>query len=355
MQVYSVTPPSTGQEAAADEYRAQLAQVAIASENARWSGILVPHSLHDLDPWIVAGHIGAITTSLAPLLALQPACAPPHQAAACAAAYATLYGRPLHFNLVAGAREDEMRSIGDDLSHDERYDRLREYGRILRMLLGGQQVTAESPHYSYRKFTLNPCPAVLARTRIFIAGSSPASMSVAAQIADVIVTHPAPYPDWRRDFLEPLRATGYPGSLGIRMGIIARPTRAEAWDLATKRFPETWLGRQETLLKTLSPNSWSRDLARRAVAADGEHGGHADPADPYWLGAFRTGGASAPFLVGEYGDVAARLTDYVREGVGHLLLNGCENDDFAHVRAVAEMAARTGATKANDAGDASAD
>lgn len=337
MDVYSVTPPSCGADAATGEYRTQLAQVAVASEKALWHGILVPHNLHDVDPWMVAGHLGMVTDSLVPLLALQPACTPPHQAAACAAAYATLYHRPIHFNLVAGAREDELRQIGDDLTHDERYERLREYGEVLRRLLNGEQVDTGSRFYTYRGLTLQPWCEVLTRCRVFIAGSSPASMSVATQVADVIVTHPAPHGEWRRDFLEPLRATGYSRGLGIRMGIICRESPDEAWRIARQRFPETWIGRQETLLKTRSQNTWSRDLARRAIAEEADHQDGHQPSDPYWLGAFRTGRASAPFLVGDYATVADRLAGYARDGVGSLLLNGCEDEDFAHIRTAVEL------------------
>lgn len=337
MDVYSVTPPSCGADAAAGNYRTQLAQVAAASEKALWRGILVPHNLHDVDPWLVAGHLGTVTDSLVPLLALQPACTPPHLAAACAAAYATLYGRPIYFNFVAGAREDEMRQIGDDLTHDERYERLREYGDVLRALLNGETVDTESRFYTYRGLTLAPRPEVLAQCKIFIAGSSPASMSVATQIADVIVTHPAPHAEWRRDFLEPLRATGYARGLGIRLGILCREDRDEAWELARQRFPETWIGRQETLLKTRSQNTWSRKLAVRAIAQEADQHDAGQPPDPYWLGAFRTGRASAPFLVGDYGTVAERLAEYARDGVGSLLLNGCADEDFAHIRTAVEL------------------
>ncbi|MGH3156788.1 MAG: LLM class flavin-dependent oxidoreductase [Streptosporangiaceae bacterium] len=334
MHVYSVTPPSNSQQSADAGYLSVLNQAATASQDAGWSGILVPHNLHEVDPWLVASHLGSVTSTLIPLLALQPACNPPHLAAACAAAYATLYNRPLYFNLVAGARGDEMRRIGDDLSHDERYERLREYGAILRQLLDGGQAETASAYYTYRKFGLEPRPDVLSQCRIFVAGSSPTSMSAATAVADVIVTHPVPFAEWRRSFLGPLRETSYTGDLGIRLGIIARASREEAWELATERFPPTWLGRQETLLKTRSPNVWARELAQRAVAAEEEP---FDPSDPYWLGAFKTGQASAPFLVGRYEDVTERLAEYAGEGVCHLLLSGCEESDFADIKTVVDL------------------
>lgn len=336
VNVYSVTPESvSAHEQFRAGFAARLSATAAASERAGWRGILVPHNMHEVDPWVVATYLGSVTTNLIPLLAVQPASTPPHTAAACAAAFAMLYDRPLYFNLVAGARDDEMRRIGDSLSHDERYDRLRTYGQILASLLRGEDVTAEGLYYSYHRFRLEPRPEALDECRIFVAGSSPASLATAEEIADVVVTHPAPQPDWQRDFLQPLLERGYNRDVAIRIGILCRPDREEAWRLAQARFPASWLGRQETLLKTRSQNKWARDLAVRATSADPKH----DEQDVYWLGAFGSGRASAPFLVGTYQEVAERLNEYLRAGVRHVLLNGGLDEDFLHTRRAVDLAA----------------
>jgi alkanesulfonate monooxygenase len=151
-------------------------------------------------------------------------------------------------------------------------------------------------------------------------------------MADVIVTHPAPYTDWHRDFLVPLRAADYPGEIGIRIGILCRPARAEAWRVAREQFPPSWVGQQETLLKTRSPNVWSRELAIRAVEREAETAACDGGSDPYWLGAFHSGLASAPFLVGTYSDVAECLARYVAAGVGHIILTGSRDDELTHIQ-----------------------
>ncbi len=338
VEVLSVTPESVSDhQTFGAGFRERLEHTARASQEAGWSGVLVPHNLHEVDPWIVAAHLGTVTTSLVPLIALQPACTPPHTAAASAAAYAALYGRPLDFNLVAGARDDEMRRIGDTLGHDERYDRMRQYGRVLRALLRGEEVTEDGPYYSYRNFRLEPRPAVLDACRVFVAGSSPASLATAREIADVVVTHPAPFAEWRETFLEPLLESGYTGRVGIRIGLLCRPDGDLAWRIARERFPQSWAGRQETMLKTLSPNAWSRALAVRAGAGTPPEGPGAGQ-DPYWLGAFSSGRASAPFLVGDPATVAGRLAEYLDAGVGHILLNGGLEEDYPHIRQAVDLA-----------------
>ena len=332
MYVYTVTPESVGNdEDAGENFRTRISQAAEASEQAGWTGMLVPHNLHEVDPWMVACYLGSVTESVIPLLALQPASTPPHAAAAAAAAYALLFDRPMYFNLVAGARDDEMRRIGDDLTHDQRYERLRQYGSILRRLLQGESVTESSGYYVYNRFRLEPWHEALSQCKFFMAGSSDASMSVAADIADVIVTHPVPYADWRESFLEPLRLTGYDREIGIRIGIICRPDAGDAWQAALGRFPESWVGRQETALKQISQNVWSRNLALRAMTENPEFADTAAERDPYWLGAFRSGRASAPFLVGSYAQVSAKLGEYTDAGVSQLLLSGSHSDDFEHI------------------------
>ncbi|GAA4225105.1 LLM class flavin-dependent oxidoreductase [Actinomadura meridiana] len=333
MHVYAVTPQAPGpDDTSGSGYAGLLAETADACERAGWSGILVPHNLHEVDPWLITGQLGQAAERLVPLVAVQPASAPPHTVAAMAAAFAVLYGRPLDFNLVAGAREDERRQTGDLLDHDERYARLREYGMILRALLRGEEVTMAGRFYSYDRFRLVPRPDVLSRSRLFVAGSSPASISVAQEIADVVVTHPTPFAEWSESFLKPLVAGGYTGGLGIRVGVVADSRRERAWTEAERRFPETWQGRQETLLKTVSSNRWARDLAVRSVDAQERP----DRSDPYWLGAFRSGKASAPFFVGTHEEVGERLGDYVRAGIDHILLNGCHEADYHDIgRAIA--------------------
>jgi alkanesulfonate monooxygenase len=262
---------------------------------------------------------------------------PPHTAAACAAAFAALYQRPLHFNLVAGARGDELARVGDALSHDRRYDRLREYATVLKALLGGEEVSFAGEHYRFERHRLAPVPDVLAGCRVFVAGSSEAGIAAAAAIADVAVTHPAPFGSWRDEHLPRLREAGFDGELGIRIGIVCRPARDEAWAVARERFPASWRGRQETLLKTRSSNAWARDLALLATTQE-EDSQPSDPSDPFWVGAFASGLASAPFLVGSYDDVATALAEYLDAGVRHVLLTAVDPADYDHTAMAIDLA-----------------
>jgi alkanesulfonate monooxygenase len=338
VDIYCVLPEAVGEfEDFRDSYRKRLTDMAHTAERAGWSGGLIPTFLHEVDPFMVSSYLGAVTERFIPLIAVQPACTPPHAAAACASAYAMMYDRPVYFNLVAGARDDEMRRVGDHLTHDERYDRLHEYGRVLRGLLNGETVTHHGTYYTYDKFALAPRPEVLEQCKIFVAGSSTAGRQVAQRIADVVVTHPKPFPDWRENVLRPLLAGGYEGEIGIRIGMICRENGEEAWEIARRRFPDSWIGRQETLLKTRSQSVWSRDLARMAISQDTGLATEPDSSGVYWLGAFRSGRASAPFLVGSYAEVGDALGEFLAAGVSHVVLAAAELEDFGPITHAVRM------------------
>jgi alkanesulfonate monooxygenase SsuD/methylene tetrahydromethanopterin reductase-like flavin-dependent oxidoreductase (luciferase family) len=337
MDIYCVLPEAVGEfETFRDSYRTRLTDMTRVAEESGWTGGLIPAFLHEVDPFMVASFLGAVTRDFIPLIAVQPACTPPHAAAACASAYAMIYDRPVYFNLVAGARDDEMRRVGDVLTHDERYDRMKEYADVLRALLRGEAVDYQGTYYRYRKFRLAPRPEVLERCKVFMAGSSDAGRRIAPQIADVVVTHPKPFPDLRDKVLSPLLAGG--DGIGIRIGMICRESGAEAWELARSRFPETWLSHQETLLKTQSQSVWSRDLAQMAISAETGEATEPDGDGVYWLGAFRSGRTSAPFLVGAYDEVAAALRRFVDAGVSHIVLATAKLEDFAPITRCIQMA-----------------
>jgi alkanesulfonate monooxygenase len=335
---YSVTPETINEfDPTATTYPDRLHVTVRCAEDNGFLGILVPHSLHEIDPWMVAAKIGAETSSLRPLIATQPSAMPPHTAAQAAAAYAAMYGRPLDFNLVAGANTIELQSVGDTAPKDRRYARLRSWALVLRRLLDGEAVDWDDEHFCYHGFALRPCPNALKLCRFFMAGSSATSQAIAAEVADVAVTHPLPFDEWSNTTLPPLREAGFDGELGIRIGVLARDSTAEAWVLARERFPRTWRGDQETKLKTISTNTWSKQLAAKALAVDrgGEVPAEADGV--YWLGAFVNGGASAPMLVGSYSEVATALGRYASAGVRHVILTGIHDDDYLHTKRVIDL------------------
>jgi alkanesulfonate monooxygenase len=317
-----VQPPSINGPAL--PYLTRLAQRA---EKNGFTGLLAFYNHHGLDPWVVAAAIMRETATLVPLVAVQPYASPPFTVAKTIASLASIYHRRVDLNIVTGAAPHELRQVGETLTHDERYQRANEYAQVIRKLLTRDEpLDWEGTYYRFRGLrTRSLVPSELV-PRLFVAGSSPASRELAADIGDVIVTHPEPVENFRESFVEG-RANG--GSeIGVRLGLLARPTEEEAWTAARDRYVTTRSDRLQTLLQRESQSDWIRRMAA-LVTSDGIYD------RVYWTGLFGSGRAAAPMLVGSYDSVARYLERYRAAGVTKLLVAQVETEeDFAHARAV---------------------
>src|SRR5439155_1370535 len=138
---------------------------------------------------------------------------------------AELYGRRVWLNLVAGGFRNDLRALADETPHDERYDRLVEYGLIVKALLGpgGGPVTFDGAYYRTRNLRMMPeLPPGMT-----VSGSSDAGLRAAERLGAVPVKYPQPAAD--------LAAGPATKGLGIRIGIIARHETEEAWAEAARR------------------------------------------------------------------------------------------------------------------------
>src|SRR5260370_22104548 len=103
------------------------------------------------------------------------------------------------------------------------------------LLCSDESLVHEGRYYRYRSLRLHSRLDPELRPRVFLAGSSPAGQAVAAAVADVAITHPEPVEQFAETFLgrarEDLR-------IGIRIGLVARPTDEEAGEAARTGFPK---------------------------------------------------------------------------------------------------------------------
>jgi alkanesulfonate monooxygenase len=301
----------------------------LAGENG-FAGTLLHTNFHALDPWMLAPTVMAATDLLVPLVALQPNGMSPHVVARMLIAAAHLHGRRIDLNIVAGATSDELRAIGDDLDHDARYARAREFLAVLKAILEaeGEPVDWQGDHYRYDQLQIEPAIPSQLRPRIFVAGSSPAGVALARDAADVAVAHPPSCAEFEAEFAVPLRRERADLQLAIRIGVVARERTEEAWATANERFQPNRLGEIKTARKTQSESTWVRTLAQRSLEED-----LCD--EVFWLGPYRWAMSYAPYLVGSYDAVAAYLGRYARAGVRHVLLDGpFTEEEFAHTAKV---------------------
>jgi alkanesulfonate monooxygenase len=110
-------------DVAQTEYLRRVGAVAQWSEDAG-CGVLVFTDNGLLDPWVVSHAILRETSTLCPLVALQPAYMHPYAAAKMVTSFAYLYGRRVFLNMVAGGFRNDLLALADETPHDERYERL---------------------------------------------------------------------------------------------------------------------------------------------------------------------------------------------------------------------------------------
>lgn len=288
------------------------------SDTRGLSGSLLFTKLGNLDPWVLATYIIQNSESLAPLVATQPLSAHPFTVARTISSLWRLYGRSPELNIITGANPTERASVGDrETAHDDRYGRAEEFASILRGLLEGDCMTLEGRFFQVSNLTLQPPFPASSEIRFFVAGSSPAAFRLAESKGDVWITPPEPWPRYETNVLSRWGTISETTSLGLSVGIVARPTHDEAWAVARRLFPKTRRGAIMTRIKQRSDSQWIRRLAELS-------GDHLVFDDVFWLGAFACGASNAIQVVGSYDDIIAGLRKYFSAGVDHIILSGPE-------------------------------
>lgn len=315
--IFSTCPQS--RDVSSDEYARSVTEVARWSERAGCEGMLVYTDNGIADPWLVSQAIMGATERLAPLVAVQPAYMHPYSVAKMVSTLAYMHGRRLYLNMLAGGFRNDLLALNDPTPHDERYARTVEYTKIVTRLLAGETVTHSGRYYTVDKLSLAPALPQQLQPGVLISGSSPAGL----QAAHAIGATPVKYP--KRAHEEPGQQDEEQGA-GIRVGIVTRPSSAEAWEVAHERFPEDRKGQiAHTLAMKVSDSHWHRQLSEMA----GEEG-EQDEQDPYWLWPFENYSTFCPYLVGSYECVAAELERYVTLGYGCFILDIPPSEEELH-------------------------
>jgi alkanesulfonate monooxygenase len=228
-----------------------------------------------------------------------------------------LIGGRFSLNIVAGHSPDEQHAYGDFLDHDRRYERTDEFLAVCHAFWRGERdVTFSGQHYRIEKGNLNT-PFVSARRHpeIYIAGNSEPARRLALARGTC----------WMRlgDTAENVarEAAGVLDrgiEVGLRMSMIARPTRGEAVAAARELIARLGPGASERTGEggfiRRSDSVSMNDLYCRAEQEW--------LAPTLWAGAVRTHGAAAIALVGSPEEIAAAILEYKRAGVSQFIFSG---------------------------------
>jgi alkanesulfonate monooxygenase len=298
---------------------------------ARWSeehghkGILVYTDNSLVDPWLVSQIILEHTKTLCPLVAIQPVYMHPYSVAKIITSFGHLYGRGIYLNMVAGGFKNDLIALNDSTPHDKRYDRLREYTEVIKGLLEAESpLTFEGEFYKVVNLKLSPRLPQDLFPGIFVSGSSDAGLDAARALRAVAIEYPKPTAEYTS--IEP---DGL--DRGIRIGILARAQKSDAWAIARSRFPEDRKGEltHQLAMKT-SDSSWHQQLATQDTEAEGS---------PYWLVPFKNYKTFCPYLVGSYDEVATEVSRYLAAGYRSFILDiPPDREELDHTEVVFQQA-----------------
>lgn len=280
-----------------------------------------------VDPWLVAQAILQATERLSPLVAIQPIYMHPYAAAKMVSTLAYQHGRPVALNMLAGGFKNDLKALGDETPHDDRYVRTVEYTRIMTALLAGETVTLEGTYYRVRNLKLAPALAPELQPPVLISGSSPAGLAAARSLGATAVRYPRP-PGEEDDALGDTSI-----EYGVRVGIIGRETDEEAWRVAVERFPEDRKGQiAHAMAMKVSDSHWHKQLSETpGEAVD----------SPYWLRPFQNYNTFCPYLVGSHDRVAAEIAAYIAHGFTTLILDvPASEEELRHTGLVLDAASR---------------
>jgi alkanesulfonate monooxygenase len=281
-------------------------------ERLGFTGALIHFNHRVPDPWQLASLLIERSKTFVPLVAVQPYYLSPFALAKTIATIAYMYDRPVALNMVAGSTPGALRQVCDDPAHDVRYRRLDEYLGVLQSLLANEvPFTHSGGSYEYAGlefFAPGMAPEHL--PEVFVAGSSTSAKKISARYQAIAMTNPTPVNDFATGYAAELRGRC---RIGVRLGLIARETGAEAWEVARDRFPPDRRARINVMLNGQSSDSvWRRSLANLGDEQiyDGV----------FWTGAILAGKSHSPFLIGSHDQVAAYLARYIDCGVSRLIL-----------------------------------
>jgi alkanesulfonate monooxygenase len=222
---------------------------------------------------------------------------------------------------------------------------------VLDLLAGDGAVTVDDEYHQVTNLRLQPPLPEELMPGVLVSGSSPAGLAAAHALGATPVKYPHPPGDEQ--------ASDSDEDFGVRVGIVARDTTDEAWQVALERFPEDRAGQiTHKLAMKVSDSHWHHQLSGRAESSDragserdgSGRQGREGRLTPYWLGPFRNYRTFCPYLVGDHETVGDYLAHYRRLGASTFIFDvPPSREELGHVEAALALADKQLANEQIDA------
>jgi alkanesulfonate monooxygenase len=303
-----------------------LAQIARAVDHLGYTGALLATGGGAHDAWGLGSALIPLTRRMKFIVAVHPGITAPLMLAQQAATFDQFSGGRLIINIVTGESR-AMAPYGVELPHDERYSLTDEYWAAWKQLMTCKSVGFDGKYVRFRDARLELPPVQKPHPPLFFAGSSEPALNVAAKHADTYLTWGEPPPLAAEKIAEVRRRAerlGREVKFGIRLNLIVRETKEEAWAAAQ------WLYEHmdpEAVAFTRVRNEQAEAIGQRRMNAliyERPHR-HARDLEIYpdlWAGFGLIRGGPGTAIVGDPETVAARLLEYRDAGFDTFIVSG---------------------------------
>ena len=291
------------------------------AEEAGIESVLVALNRCEPDPLVVSCALGQATRRLKFLVAYRSGMMQPTTFVQQVNTLSGLIQGRIDLNIVAGSSTEEQHGYGDFLAHDERYARADEFLAVCNAYWrGNSEVNFDGRHYRVERGILNTPFVAPGRTapEIYISGHSAASEQLAysqgtcwLRVAD------------NHEKLRPIVARARERGIGVclRLGLICRPTKDEALNVAQSLLPDD-KAENTTRLKDDS------QMYREGAAIE---------SDAHWLSSCLWAGLVPHYgpvwtaLLGSPQEVADAFLAYKEIGVGEFIISGWPETDEVEI------------------------
>ena len=286
------------------------------AEESGIDALLVDFGFAKPDPMLLAAVLGRVTEKIKFILAYRSGLFSPTMFVQQINTLSALIQGRLLLNIVAGYSPEEQRAYGDFLSHDERYERTEEFLAVCRALWESSEVNYSGKHYCIEKGSLKT-PFVAPDRKfpeIIIGGGSAAARQLAIsqgtcwmQMADA--------PEKLQQACSEVLARRV--EVGLRVYLIARPTREEALQAAHTLIAKDDDHRKTAVNREFFAKTDSVSFKKAYQLGDAEW-----LTPTLWTGAVRSQGPTAMALVGSAEEIASAILDFKKIGISQFIFSG---------------------------------
>ena len=194
------------------------------------------------ETWTTATALAAVTSRIRFLIAVRPGFIALGLFAQMAAALHQISNGRIDINIVPGGIQNDFERVGEESTHETRYERAEEFITACRKLWTQPgPVDFNGDYYRLRDAYCAPQPGPSTSSgggpRFYLGGASPRALGLSGRQADVHLSWIEPLDATARRNVEvaaEFAKAGRTPELGLRTHLVVRKTEAEAWDAANE-------------------------------------------------------------------------------------------------------------------------